>query len=230
VRAGDKEVELKVAPKLLAQIALQGQIVTLDALHTQRSTARQILKAGGDYFMVAKENQPELWSDIKLLFDDPPPGEAFARSVRRTRHGDRLEQRTLLASACLNDYLQWPHVGQVCRIERRVSRKGQTRIEIGYAVTSLTPQRADAERLQRLWRGHWSIENRLHWVRDETLGEDRSQVRKGSAPQVMAGLRNVVLGILRHAGVENVAAALRRHPRYPHEALNLMGWQPQHLQ
>jgi predicted transposase YbfD/YdcC len=230
VRTDAREAELKAVPRLLAEIDLRGRVVTFDALHTQVKTARQIVKAGGDYFMVVKENQPQLLGDIQLLFDEPPPGEVFAQSLKRGRHGDRREERFLEASASLNGYLKWPHVGQVCRIERKVSRKGQTTAQIGYAVTSLTPERADADRLQRLWRGHWSIENRLHWVRDETMSEDRSQIRTGSAPQVMAALRNTTLGILRHFGVDNVAAALRRHARYPHEALAMMGWPVQPLE
>ncbi len=217
-------MELKVAPKLLAQLDLEGMVVTLDALHTQRKTARQIIGQGGDYFMVVKDNQPDLLDDIKALFEYPVPEEEFATSVTRGRHGDRFEERSLKASDALNEYLNWPHVGQVCQIERRVTRKGQTRVEVNYAVTSLKPEKANATRLQRLWRGHWGIENRLHWERDVVLGEDVSQVRKGAAPQVMAALRNLALGLLRQAQTENIAAALRRHSRHPHEALALMGW------
>ncbi len=223
VRSDDKEVEKKVAPRLLKGIDLKGRVVTLDALHTGKKLARQIVAQGGDYLMVVKENHPRLYADIGLLFVERPPGERFARSVRRGRHGDREEERVLEASEGLNEYLGWPHLGQVCRIERRVARRGGTSVEVRYAITSLTAAEGSAERLQRLWRGHWGIENRLHWVRDVTMGEDASQVRKGSAPQVMAGLRNVALGLLRRAGVENVAAALRRHARYPREALALIG-------
>lgn len=209
---------------MLAAIDLRERVVTFDALHTQRKTAKQVLDQGGDYFMVVKENQPDLFADIKLLFAEPPPGEEFARSRRWGRHGDRYEERELLASAALADYLDWPGLGQVARIERRITRKGATSVEIRYAVTSLTPREAGPERLQRLWRGHWSIENRSHWVRDETMGEDASQVRTGSAPEVMAALRNLTLGLVRLARVENVAATLRRNARYPHEALAMMGW------
>lgn len=201
--------------------------MTTDALHTGKPLARQVLGQGGDYFMVVKENHPRLYEDIALLFATPPPETSFAQSVVRGRHGDRHEERTLQASTGLNGYLDWPGLGQVCRIERRVTRKGRTRVEIRYAITSLGPQEADADDLQRLWRGHWGIENRLHWVRDETMGEDRSQVRKGSAPEVMAGLRNVALGLLRLAGVGNVAAALRRNARHPDEAFALMGFRSQ---
>ena len=198
--------------------------MTLDALHTQRKTAEQVLSQGGDYLMVVKENQPGLYADIKLLFDDPPLGERFGHVLTLTRHGDRYEERELWSSTALNGYLDWPAVGQVCRRECRVTKNGQTSVEVRYAATSLSPVRAAASDIETLWRGHWSIENRLHWERDVVLGEDLSQVRTGSAPQVMAALRNLTLGLLRLAKVENVAATLRRNARYPHEALSLMGW------
>lgn len=225
-----KEVELTVAPRLLAAINLRHRVVTFDALHTQRTTAAQVCRQGGDYFMAVKQNQPELFAGIKLLFDEPPPGEVFARSLRRDRHGDRSEERELLASTALTGYLDWPHLGQVCRIERRVTRRGQTSVEVRYAVTSLGPTAAGPDRLQHLWRGHWSIENRLHWERDVVLGEDGSQVRTASAPEVMAALRNLALGLLRLARVDNVAAALRRNARHPHAALAMMGWPTQPAQ
>jgi predicted transposase YbfD/YdcC len=217
-------VELTVAPELLAEIDLKGRVVTFDALHTQRKTAERVLSQGGDYLMVVKENQPGLYADIKLLFDDPPPGEEFGRVLTRTRHGDRYEERELWSSTALNVYLDWPGVGQVCRRECRVTQKGQTSVEVRYAVTSLASTRAQASELEVLWRGHWSIENRLHWERDVVLGEDLSQVRTGSAPEVMAALRNLTLALLRIARVGNIAATLRRNARYPHEALALMGW------
>ena len=202
--------------------------MTLDALHTQVKTAKQILDQGADYFMVVKENQKGLYREIKLLFDEPPVGEEgveqFARSLTKGRQWDRHEERELVCSGCLNGYLRFPKVGQVARIERRVLRMGETKVEVRYAVTSLTPERASADQLQLLWRGHWRIENKLHYVRDMTFGEDLSQVRLGSAPEVMAALRNVVLGLLHLAKVENVTVTLRRNARHPNEALTLMGW------
>jgi predicted transposase YbfD/YdcC len=228
VRADNKEVELTVAPKLLGELDLRGRIVTFDALHTQAKTARQVLRQGGDYFMVVKENRKALFDEIKLLFDEPPVDETgveqFGRSLTKGWRGDRYEERELVCSGSLAGYLRFPKVGQVARIERRVSRKGETKVELAYAVTSLSPKRADPTMLQALWRGHWRIENKLHYVRDVTFGEDLSQVRLGSAPQVMAALRNVVLGLLHLAGVENIAARLRRNARHPHEALATMGW------
>jgi len=113
-------------------------------------------------------------------------------------------------------------MAQVCRLERATSYKGRNRQEVAYAITSLSPQQALPERLLTLWRGHWGIENRLHWVRDVTFDEDRCQVRTGAAPQVMAALRNVVIGLLRLAGVVNIAAALRSCAARPSNTVRLL--------
>jgi predicted transposase YbfD/YdcC len=116
-------------------------------------------------------------------------------------------------------------VGQVCKVERVFVRKGKTTREVRYAITSLGAE-VGAARLLCHIRGHWGIENRLHYVRDVTLGEDASQVRTGSAPEVMAALRNVVLGVLRQAGWSNIAAALRHNAWQRGAALELLGIKP----
>ncbi len=134
-----------------------------------------------------------------------------------------MERRRLWTSDLLADYSDWPHLAQVCRLEREVSRHGVTHREIAFAVTSLPPERADPHRLLRLWRGHWGIENRVHWVRDVTFDEDRCQVRTGAAPQIMAALRNLTISLLRLSGKANIAAVLRRHAAHPREALALIG-------
>ena len=215
----EKEGELTVAPELLAQVELAGRVVTGDALYAQRNLSRQVVEQGGGYFWGVKDNQPALLADIALLFAEPPWGEEFATATGQERHGDRWEERTLWTSTALNDYLEWPHVRQVCCVERRVTRKGATRKETAYAITSLSPAQAGPQELLR----HWGIENRLHYVRDVTMKEDASQVRSGAAPQVMAAVRNAVLGLLRQAGTGNIAAALRHYSYKPLEALALLG-------
>ncbi len=217
----DKEAELTVAPEVLKGLDLAGLVVTGDALYAQRELCRQIAEAGGEYLFTVKDNQPTLLEDIRTLFTDPPTKPAEA--VHRSHHGDRQEVRRLQASADLNEYSDWPYLAQVCRIEREVRRKAGVKVEVSYAVTSLWAHEAGPRRLLELNRGHWGIENRLHWVRDVTLGEDGSQVRTGSAPQVMAALRNAVIGLLRMAGSGNIAAALRRNSVHPEEALALLG-------
>ena len=134
-----------------------------------------------------------------------------------------MEQRRLWSSDLLTGYSDWPHLAQVCRLERITHGKRGTRRELAYAVTSLPPEEADAIRLLNLWRGHWGIENRVHWVRDVTFDEDRSQVRTGAAPQIMAGLRNLTISLLRLTGEPNITAALRRHAANPSHPLTLVG-------
>jgi hypothetical protein len=125
----------------------------------------------------------------------------------------------------LNGYLRRPGVRQVFRIERRVvdRRTGEAQEEVVCGVTSLPPERASAAVLLRTVREHWHIEDRAHWVRDVTFDEDRSQVRTGSIPQVMAALRNPAIGLLRTAGATNIAAATRYYAARPAEALALLG-------
>ena len=132
-------------------------------------------------------------------------------------HG-RLERRALTSTTTLNEHLDWPGVKQVCRIVRTTVRKGVTTKEGQYAITSANREQADAWRLMNWWRNHWCIENKIHWVRDETFGEDRSRVRSGSAPQVLAGVRNLVMNWLRSRKIDNIAEALRKN-----------GWNPQPL-
>jgi predicted transposase YbfD/YdcC len=226
----DKTNEIPVVLDLLRHLVLKGRIVTMDALLTQRQIAQQIVDAGGDYVMVVKENQPQFLDDIATVFALPPmPGER--RTVADTLdlgHG-RIEQRGLQTSNLLAGYSDWPGLAQVFWLERQVILKktGEVRQEVVAGVTSLTPERADAARLLALVRGQWHIENQSHWVRDVTFDEDRSQVRCGNIPQVMAALRNTVIGLMRWAGYTNMAAACRRFAAQPTAALHLIGITPE---
>lgn len=208
---------------MVAQLELRGRVVTGDAQFCQRELSAQVVGHGGDYFWVVKENQPTLLEDLRTLFAAPPEGEAMPANLRFGRHGDREEVRLLRCSLALVGYTDWPHLGYACTVQRVVTRKGKTTYEQQYAVSSLTPARADAARLQAVWRGHWSIENKLHWVRDETFGEDACQIRTGNGPQAMAAIRNTVIGVLRGARQTNIAAALRTHAGQPYHALALLG-------
>ena len=125
-------------------------------------------------------------------------------------HG-RRERRTLKATTALNEYLDWPGVAQVGQVESEVVKDGKITQETRYFITSVSRSVADAGQLLKWVRGHWSIENRSHYVRDVTMGEDSSRIRKRSGPQVMAALRNATIGFLRTRGVANIAEALRRN-------------------
>lgn len=134
----------------------------------------------------------------------------------------------MTTTTALNTYLDWPGVQQVFRIERRIVqvRTGELRDEVIYGLTSVPPDRASAADLLAANRAHWGIENRSHWVRDVTFDEDRSQVRVGSIPEVLATLRNTAISLLRLAGATNIAAACRRNAAQPWEALALLGVAP----
>lgn len=122
----------------------------------------------------------------------------------------------------LRGYLDWPGAEQVCRIESEVKRGGQESYEVAYAISSVSPSQADAGTLLGWHRGHWGIENRLHWVRDATMGEDANRTRTGSGPQVLAALRNAAISRMRASGSTNIAASLRRNAAQVVELLKLM--------
>lgn len=226
----DTSNELTAMKAMLEGLLLTGRIITADALHTQRSFAEAVLAAGGDYVLIAKENQPQLCDDIRTLFQEPQVvRETLTQATTIDLAHGRIEVRHLIASSALVGYTPWPGLQQVFQLERSVTIKktGQRRHEIVYGVTSLLPQQANAARLLSLVRGHWRIENRLHWVRDVTFDEDRSTVRCGSTPQVMAALRNTVIALARLAGHTNIAAACRHYAARPWVALALLGIYPE---
>ena len=220
-----KTNEIKEVETVLSQIVLTGRVVTMDALLTQRAVAQTIVDAGGDYVMIVKDNQPQLKADIALVFTLPPAGD-HQESVRTVDVGHgRIETRNLTTSEALVGYSDWPGLAQVFEVGRHVITKktGTEQVEVVYGVTSLSPERATPGRVLELVRGHWAIENKSHWVRDVTFDEDRSQVRCGNIPQVMAALRNTAIGLLRWAGHTNIAAACRRLAAQPAHALALIG-------
>jgi predicted transposase YbfD/YdcC len=221
----DKTNEITAVETLLHHLVLEGRIVTMDALLTQRHVAQTIVDKGGDYVMIVKENQPRLRADIELVFTLPPVGDRqeTARTID-IGHG-RIEQRNITTSEALVGYSDWPGLAQVFELGRHVliQNTGEERVEVVYGVASLRPERATPGHLLALVRGHWQIENKSHWVRDVTFDEDRSQVRCGNIPQVMAALRNTAIGLLRWAGHTNIAAACRRLAAQPVQALALIG-------
>lgn len=136
-------------------------------------------------------------------------------------HG-RIERRTLTSTTALNDYADWPGVGQCFQRVRQRTIRGQTQTETVLGITSMGREQADARRLLKLTRKHWTIENGVFYVRDVSLGEDACRVRSGSAPMILSTLRNVAINLLNGSGVTNKAAALRRHAAHPNEALRLV--------
>lgn len=227
-----KENEIVVAPKIVSQVILAGMIVIADAMHTQKSFSEQVFAAKADYVWTVKNNQARTrWAIEKLFVHEvcnsqkgaPLSADIQIATTTRKRHG-RIEQRTLMTSTQLNDYLDWPHVAQVFRIERIVHHahgKGKTK-EVVYGLTSLTPQKAGPEKLLNLFREYWKIENGLHYRRDVTLQEDATRQTIGSAGHNMAILNNLVIGLCLRNGYENLASARRFFDAHPQAALSLL--------
>jgi predicted transposase YbfD/YdcC len=136
-------------------------------------------------------------------------------------HG-RREERTLRTTTLLTLHEKWEGLAQGFELTHKRTIKGETTVEVIYGITSLKEEEANAKRLLRLVRGHWGIENKLHYVRDVTLGEDSCRVRKGSAPQVLAAVRNTVIHLLAGVEASSRAAAIRRLNNHPEEALALL--------
>lgn len=223
VEVQEKANELVVAPTLLAQLDLNGVVVTGDAMFAQRNLSAQIVRGGGDYLWKVKENQPELLADIRTLFEPPPHTKSeapnfalpsdleWARSVNKG-HG-RIEERTIWVSSALSTlhgYSNWPYLEQVFKLKCRVvNGLGQIKEMTHYGVTSLPRTAVSPRRLLQVVREHWGIENGLHYRRDVSLDEDYSQVRVGHAPRVLATLNNIVVGLAAHHGETNLPAAQR---------------------
>lgn len=225
-----KRNEISALPHLLAGRSLHGVVVTMDALLTQRSLAEQILAQHGHYLMVAKGNQRQLAQELSWFFRVKPlPCETpWREDVRVSKGHGRLETRHLTCTSELDDYLTWPGVRQVLRreCERIILKTGEVTRSVSYGLTSLGPEEATPAVIAQLWQGHWTIENRVHYVRDVTMGEDGRQVHTGHAPQALAALRNAVLALVRKAGWKNIADALRYYHEHVTEALELIGASP----
>jgi predicted transposase YbfD/YdcC len=205
---------------LLADLELAGAVVTADALHTHADAATFLVTGKqAHYLFCVKANQPTLLDRCARLAWHHVP---VLDRTRDRAHG-RVELRTLKAVTV--NHFGFPHAGQVIQVTRKTRELGtrRWRTVVVYAITSLTHGQASPARLADLLRGHWTIENGLHYLRDVTFAEDASQLRTGTGPQVMACLRNLAIGALCRAGPTNLAAALRQHARDPHRPLATLG-------
>ena len=205
---------------LLADLDLAGVVVTADALQTHADAAEFLVTGKqAHYLLVVKANQTTLLGRCASLAWHRVP---VLDRTRDRGHG-RVELRTLKAVTVHR--FGFPHAAQVIQVTRKTRELGtrRWRTVIIYAITSLTFARASPARLADYLRGHWAIENGLHYLRDTTFAEDGSQVRTGASPQVMACLRNLAIGALCGAGPVNLAAALRHHARDPARPLTTLG-------
>jgi predicted transposase YbfD/YdcC len=230
--------EIPVAQQALKSLDLQGKIVTGDALHTQRETSEVILKGGGDYVWLVKDNQERLRQDIQLVFEPEicPPGHSPAPTDFRTSqqvnkgHG-RIEKRTLTVSSLLADTSVWPGVAQVFKLRQTATTLQGEPLwdEVVYGLTSLTAAEASPADLLRLRRQHWAIESELHYRRDVTLGEDACHCKHPCFAQALATLNNLVIALLLRNGSTNAAQSQRYYDAHPDRALNLFFRAPARL-
>jgi predicted transposase YbfD/YdcC len=225
VAVKEKENEITASPTLLHPVLVKGRIITADAMHTQKKFCMLVYLFGGHYLLIAKKNQPGVLQDLVDFFSDKDMDQGEWQYHKETNKGHgRLEVREIWASTQMNEWFagEWSGIAQIFMIRRTITEKGETRIETVYGITSLPRKKANAERLLKLNRKHWSIENRLHYRRDVTLGEDASQVRVKGAPQVLAALNGGILAIMDFLGVKNVAKQLIHYCAHPQEALQLL--------
>ena len=211
-----KSNEIPAVRTLLAGLDLTGAVVTVDAMHTQAGTAAAITGAGGDYVFTVKANQPGLYAACKRL----PWRNVGEHSTVTTGHGRRV-RRTIKAVAA-PAWITFAGAAQVAQIRRTTTRAGKKTVEVVYVITSADHRAAPPAVLAAWVQGHWGIENRVHWVRDVVYDEDRSQVRTGNAPQVMATLRNIAISLLRLSGATSIAAALRHHAAHTERPIALL--------
>jgi predicted transposase YbfD/YdcC len=210
-----KSNEIPAVRELLKAFAdLAGAVLTIDAMHTQSDTAQVILGRGADYVMTVKGNMPTLYRQLKKL----PWAAIPATSDVSTGHGRRARRtiKVMLVPA----WIEFDGAAQVAQLRRTVTRNGKKTVEVVYLITS--DRDAGPAALSAWVRGHWHIENKLHWVRDVTYQEDKSLVRTGNAPRVMASLRSLAISVLRLDGHTNIAAANRHHARDPQRTLKLL--------
>jgi predicted transposase YbfD/YdcC len=224
-----REVDAKTneIPELAPAIEgldLAGTVVTLDALHTQRETARLIRDKDAHYLMIVKGNQPGLLDQVTSALAGPDADFAGATWIQEGKGHGRREKRSIRTAPA--DGTDWPHAAQVLRIRRDsgTTHGPWEHKEIAYGITSLPAELASPRHLAIYARNHWAIENREHYVRDKTFSEDLQRARTGNQPNAYAAIRNLVTGACRHAGFANIAHARRHYARDDRRILALYGY------
>lgn len=219
-RVADKGSGITGFAALLSALDLQGAVVVADALHTQREHAKVLVEEfGAHYALPVKRNQPELWKACRKV-----PWEKVRSVFRSTvrAHG-RIDTRVVEAVGFAG--LDFPYARQVARITRyrTVKATGKRGRETVYVITDLSSGQADPRRIGEIVQAEWGIENKIHYVRDVTFGEDASRIRTGHGPQNMATLRSVTMNFLRRKG-SSIADTRRQPALAPHTApLDLFG-------
>jgi predicted transposase YbfD/YdcC len=200
-----KTNEIKALPELIKQLALKGVVFAFDAINTQKKTCELIVNSDNHYLAALKGNQPNLFKSVKANFI---PQESHFELNKE--HG-RLEKRTVSICTQLDDIKPWPGLQTLIRVDsqRQLKKGGQLRIETEtrYYIASFGES---AESFARRIRGYWGVENKVHYVRDVTQGEDRSRIRMHHLPHIFTVARNFALNLYRSSGFSNMAQAQRQ--------------------
>ncbi len=217
---GAKTNEIPMIIPLLDGLDLDGAVITADALHTQRATASYVHGRGADFAFPVKDNQPGLFDALDTL---PWHNVPVTHATADRGHG-RIETRTIQVMDAPGG-LPFPHVSQAYLIERHVTALDGTPLSdiAALGVTSLDATRASPQTIAGIVRGHWAIENKIHWVRDTLYREDQSQVRTRSGPRAMAALRNLAIGALHLAGRHDTTEATRWASRSMERPFTILG-------
>lgn len=198
----DKSNEITTLPKLLELLELDGAVVSADAMHCQKKTAAAIVDAGGDYLLQVKENQHQLHEDLRLLFDQCMRNDchgvphAYVEDVDKG-HG-RIETRRCWTSwdvSWMADRAAWKNLQSLVRVQSTRESGGKVQTEDHYYISSLSGR--DAARMLALTRGHWGIENQLHWRLDVVFQEDQRRIRKGFGAENYSRLSRIALNLLK---------------------------------
>lgn len=198
---------------LVDGLDITGKTITTDALLTQRHLARYLVEdRKAHYLFTVKGNQPTLLKDIQLAFAGR--GEPDFREPPTLVHG-RIESRSIWTTSLLNDYLDFPFVGQAFVIERHTVEKttGEVAIDTAYGLTSHSPETAAAARVLAFNRAHWTIENSCHYLLDWNWDEDRCTIRTGHGPENITRLRRFAIGLIKSKNCGSVASVIRKLQR-----------------
>ena len=202
--------EIAAVRALLEGVDVRGAVITLDALHTTRNTILALRRRhGAHYLLTVKGNSPETYETLETIHWDRDATSSFSEDTQLT-HG-RIEDRRIQVLYPLPGLINYPQVRQIFRITRTrtLVKTDETSVEVTYGMTSLPPDRAEAERLLALNRGHWTIENRNHLHRDTTFGEDACLMHTGHGPSNNAIVNLTALAIIFHRGFRHVQAAVQ---------------------
>ena len=224
VQVDGHENEISAAPRVLNCLDLRGKIVMGDALLTQRGLSLQIQRKQGEYLWVVKQNHPQTYAHIEKLFSEVPFQPDFETAKQVNKGHGRIESRRITTSCLLNDYLDWPGLAQVFKLERRTitTSTGRIREQVVYGLTSLSREQVDCQELLELSRAYWQIENGLHYRRDVTLNEDATRMTNPTQAEAIAIINNLVVALGKRTNFQYLPEARRHFNAHLKDAIKIV--------